>query len=368
MSSSSQTLEPPSQVKSILDAALSEYQTKTGKDLINNSLAKELQGCESVEAVLGIIQREAKAFEEFRDSDKWLMKWIGPSVNVLYTISPILGAAVSKPFPPASAVFTGIGVLLAVRSSVFFSGAPFIVDIFQTTKYVWHSHDTNYHSVTRPRIRGVLDVFDPEQNLAFNLLHAPRVFDTDGQKDHYLNVPDDHSQIFFICTGTQPLFDRCEIIQLYGHKHDEQLHVEGWFPLSKQLTRNGLSEAHIQLTEPLLLPQACNRRNYTQKDDRHGTRADFIPSDLGHPSRERAGIALDRKARTTNYGDDRRDHAPRMSFTRRRGKEKVLGTHRGGANKMLVPWFAFSRAGRAEALDACSKERCRGARFVENRL
>ena len=94
MSSSTQTLGTSSQLKSILDAALSDYKAKTGNDLTNNSLAKELQNCESVEAVLDIIQREAKTFEKFRSGDKRLMKWIGPSVDVLYTISPILGASV----------------------------------------------------------------------------------------------------------------------------------------------------------------------------------------------------------------------------------------------------------------------------------
>ena len=94
MSPSSQTLVLHSQFKSILDTALSEYKTKTGNDLTNNPLAKELQSCKSVGAVLDIIQRQAKAFEEFRDGNKRLMKWIGPSVNVLYTISATLGQGV----------------------------------------------------------------------------------------------------------------------------------------------------------------------------------------------------------------------------------------------------------------------------------
>jgi hypothetical protein len=91
MSSSSETLEPSSHFQSILDAALSEYKSTTGNGLADNELAKELQGCESAEAVLEIIRREAKAFDQFRDGDKRLMKWIGPSVDVLYTISATLG-------------------------------------------------------------------------------------------------------------------------------------------------------------------------------------------------------------------------------------------------------------------------------------
>ena len=94
MSSSSETLVSSSQFKTILDAALSDYKTKTGNDLTDNPLAKELQICESSEAVLDIIQRQAKAFDKFRNGDKWLMKWIGPSVDVLFTIST-LGAGVS---------------------------------------------------------------------------------------------------------------------------------------------------------------------------------------------------------------------------------------------------------------------------------
>jgi hypothetical protein len=94
MSSSSQTPESSSHFRSILDAALSEYKSKTGNDLTNNSLAKELQGCESAEAVLDIIQQEAKAFDQFRDGDKRLMRWVCPSVDVLYTISATLGQGV----------------------------------------------------------------------------------------------------------------------------------------------------------------------------------------------------------------------------------------------------------------------------------
>jgi hypothetical protein len=95
MSSSPEMPVSYSQFKAILDAALSEYKTKTGIDLTDNPLAKELQSCDSAEAVLDIIQREAKAVDKFRDRNKWLMKWINPSVDVLFTISSTLSAGVS---------------------------------------------------------------------------------------------------------------------------------------------------------------------------------------------------------------------------------------------------------------------------------
>ena len=47
---------------------------------------------------------------------------------------------VSQPFPPANVVFTGIGVLLSVRSSVFLLSA-FNAETLQAAKGVWESHD-----------------------------------------------------------------------------------------------------------------------------------------------------------------------------------------------------------------------------------
>jgi hypothetical protein len=70
------------QFRPILDGALSEYKEKTGNDLLNNWLAKEIQSCDTVDEVLGIIQDEANAFD----------KWIGPSLRVAYKISSILGS------------------------------------------------------------------------------------------------------------------------------------------------------------------------------------------------------------------------------------------------------------------------------------
>lgn len=53
-----------------------------------------LAGCDSIEAILEMIQLQAEAFDKFRASDKKLMEWIGPSVQVLYTISAALGEGV----------------------------------------------------------------------------------------------------------------------------------------------------------------------------------------------------------------------------------------------------------------------------------
>jgi hypothetical protein len=45
----SQTLASSSPFKSIFDAALIEYKKKTGSDLLDNGIAKELESCDSIE-------------------------------------------------------------------------------------------------------------------------------------------------------------------------------------------------------------------------------------------------------------------------------------------------------------------------------
>ena len=96
-SSQTSTRGPLSDFKSILDAGLSralcEYKKKTGKPLLEHPLATELQQCDSVDFIKAVFQGQAEAFQQFRDGDKRLMKWINPLVDVLSTFSDTIGEA-----------------------------------------------------------------------------------------------------------------------------------------------------------------------------------------------------------------------------------------------------------------------------------
>ena len=72
---------------------MSEYRKKTGEELLDHPLATEMQQCESVDAILAILQDQAREFQRFRDGDQRLMKWISPVVDVLYKFSDTLGEA-----------------------------------------------------------------------------------------------------------------------------------------------------------------------------------------------------------------------------------------------------------------------------------
>ena len=90
----------------------------------------------------------------------------------------------------------------------------------------------------------MLEVLDPEQNSTF--------------RDHYLDVPFDLSNVFFICTANQvdtippALLDRMEVIELSGYTHEEKREIAARYLVPRQMERNGLGRSKIEFTEPAL--------------------------------------------------------------------------------------------------------------------
>jgi hypothetical protein len=77
------------QFQDLFDTALREYRQKTGKDIATDPLTTSLQNCYSSDAVLGILQEQAHAFNEFRNGD-WkvqLMRRLKPTVDILLGLS-----------------------------------------------------------------------------------------------------------------------------------------------------------------------------------------------------------------------------------------------------------------------------------------
>ena len=91
----------------------------------------------------------------------------------------------------------------------------------------------------------MLEVLDPEQNVAFN--------------DHYLEVDYDLSHVLFIATANVlhniplPLQDRMEIIQLNGYLEHDKLEIAKRHIVPKQLEEHGLQNLSVQFSDEALL-------------------------------------------------------------------------------------------------------------------
>ncbi|MBN1523600.1 MAG: endopeptidase La [Spirochaetales bacterium] len=112
----------------------------------------------------------------------------------------------------------------------------------------------------------LLEVLDPEQNIAF--------------RDHYLDIPFDISNVFFITTANtldtipRPLLDRMELIRLSGYINAEKLHIARKYLVPKSLDRHGLKKSQVKYSQKTLLaiPELYSReagmRNYEKALDR----------------------------------------------------------------------------------------------------
>ena len=87
----------------------------------------------------------------------------------------------------------------------------------------------------------MLEVLDPEQNKRF--------------EDHYIELPIDLSEVFFITTANdpqsipQPLYDRMEIIEISSYTDNEKGHIAREHLLPKQLKENGLKPTQLRVTD-----------------------------------------------------------------------------------------------------------------------
>ena len=85
----------------------------------------------------------------------------------------------------------------------------------------------------------LLEVLDPEQNSTFT--------------DHYLNVPYDLSDVFFICTANSieripdALLNRMEVIEFNGYSPIEKLHIAKNHLIPEVLSKNGLEKNQLSI-------------------------------------------------------------------------------------------------------------------------
>ncbi len=78
----------------IFNASIIEYQKKTKKDLLKHPLMAQLQPCNSPIDILAVLRAQVHQFEQSTSGDDKWTKWLNPTVNVLLTLSAVLGEGV----------------------------------------------------------------------------------------------------------------------------------------------------------------------------------------------------------------------------------------------------------------------------------
>ena len=100
----------------------------------------------------------------------------------------------------------------------------------------------------------LLEILDPVQNDRF--------------ADHYVEVPFDLSEVFFVATANVremipgPLQDRLAVIDLPGYSADEKLRIARSHLVGRQLAENGLTGSHVRFTDEALRAMI---RGYTRE-------------------------------------------------------------------------------------------------------
>ena len=100
----------------------------------------------------------------------------------------------------------------------------------------------------------LLEVLDPEQNSRF--------------MDHYIEVPQDLSEVLFIATANdvqgipRPLLDRMELIEIAGYTENEKEHIAKEHLIPKQMEENGIEKGKLTI-QSVALKKIIN--NYTKE-------------------------------------------------------------------------------------------------------
>ena len=100
----------------------------------------------------------------------------------------------------------------------------------------------------------LLEVLDPEQNSRF--------------MDHYIEVPQDLSEVLFIATANdvqgipRPLLDHMELIEIAGYTENEKEHIAKEHLIPKQMEENGIERGKLTI-QSAALKKIIN--NYTKE-------------------------------------------------------------------------------------------------------
>ncbi len=161
----------------------------------------------------------------------------------------------------------------------------------------------------------MLEVLDGEQNHKFH--------------DHYIEIPIDLSEVFFIATANdahtipRPLLDRMEIIEISSYTENEKFHIAKEHLWEKQVEKNGLTTDQISISDSALKKVISG---YTREA---GVR--LLERKLGDICRKAAREILESKKKSIKVTEEGLEkYLGKVRFTiQKKNKQNEIGIVRG---------------------------------------
>src|SRR5207248_1932660 len=192
----------------------------------------------------------------------------------------------------------------------------------------------------------LLEVLDPEQNNTFT--------------DHYLEIPYDLSEVFFICTGNvkyqipRALADRMDIIDLPGYMFEEKVNIGLRHLLPKVLNEHGLTAEQVKIPQSVMqhivtdYTREAGVRNLERQLAticRKAARRIHLPENALANDGPSAGITITLALISAITGRPIRENIAMTAEITLHGrilgvgrlKEKVLAAHQANINHLIVP-------------------------------
>ncbi|KAN0141435.1 hypothetical protein V8E53_000680 [Lactarius tabidus] len=120
--------------ESIIAAALKQYKKRTKNDISAHPLAAQIESCDSPNSVLVVLQTQVQTFDPSPSGNERWTRLLDPTITVLFTFSGFVSKMAEPVFPPAVAIFAGIGFLLQAVMNVRATQET-LVNLFDRMKY-----------------------------------------------------------------------------------------------------------------------------------------------------------------------------------------------------------------------------------------
>ena len=89
------TASSSSNFQLIFKNTLIAYEKRTKKDLLSHPLATELRNCDNPSNILALLYQQVQGLDQSLSGDDQWIKWLDPTVSVLFMLSEALGEAIS---------------------------------------------------------------------------------------------------------------------------------------------------------------------------------------------------------------------------------------------------------------------------------